>query len=336
MIRLRLRLRLLLLLVAFPSAAQAHQSTPCLLNIVQVQADVYELSWKTPPPTGPGAYPVSLAIPDAWEALGAPSERSLADGDQLRQSLRIPPPGIDGSVVRFPGLESIVTEVFVRVTRLDGSSYSAIVRSTDPQLELRGERGAWRTVQEFIVMGFEHILHGVDHLLFVFGLLLIVSGTMPLIKTISAFTLAHSLTLAMAALGFVNLPPAPIEALIALSILFLGPEVVHKLRGESSLAIRLPWLVAFSFGLLHGFGFAGGMNLIGMPHSEIPLALLCFNVGVELGQLAFVAAVFALLIPLRKLRLELPAWLRPAPAYLIGVSGAFWFIQRSYLVLFRQ
>ena len=187
------------------------------------------------------------------------------DGELEIRSVAIEPGRLDGSVVSFPGLEGMVTEVFVRVSRLDGSNYSALVRSTDPRFELSGERGWQQRSIEFIVMGFEHILKGADHLLFVFGLLLIVGGARQLIKTVTAFTLAHSITLALAALGVVNLPPAPIEALIALSILLLGPEVIHRMKGETSLAIRMPWLVAFVFGLLHGFGFAGGLSLIGVP-----------------------------------------------------------------------
>ncbi|MCB1219983.1 MAG: HupE/UreJ family protein [Planctomycetales bacterium] len=327
----------ILLLAALATQARpalAHESKPCVLNITQLDETQFRVSWKTPPPTGPEGYPVSLELPADWLESTPVQRRSLSDGELEIRSVAIEPGRLDGSVVSFPGLEGMVTEVFVRVSRLDGSNYSALVRSTDPRFELSGERGWQQRSIEFIVMGFEHILKGADHLLFVFGLLLIVGGARQLIKTVTAFTLAHSITLALAALGVVNLPPAPIEALIALSILLLGPEVIHRMKGETSLAIRMPWLVAFVFGLLHGFGFAGGLSLIGMPRVEIPLSLLSFNVGVELGQLAFVGMLLLLYWPLRRLSMRAPLWLRESPAYVIGISGAFWFIQRSFPLVF--
>jgi hypothetical protein len=177
-------------------------------------------------------------------------------------------------------------------------------------------------------MGVIHILGGVDHLLFLFALMLIVSGFWKLLQTVTAFTLAHSVTLAFATLGFVHVPPAPTEAVISLSILFLAAEIVRKQQGDVGLTERRPWLVALAFGLFHGLGFAGALSQIGVPAHEVPLALLMFNVGVETGQIAFVVVVVALLAALRRLPLSLPqgAW-RLAP-YSIGSLAAFWTLQR--------
>jgi hydrogenase/urease accessory protein HupE len=178
------------------------------------------------------------------------------------------------------------------------------------------------------LQGIQHILFGADHLLFVLGLLLIVKNRWMLVKTITAFTVAHSLTLAAATLGYANIPAPPLNAAIALSILFLGPEVVRSWRGETSFTLRHPWVVAFAFGLLHGFGFASGLTALGLPRGEIPLALLSFNVGVEIGQLSFVAVILLLLRAFQILDMRWPLWLQRAPGYVVGSLGAFWTIQR--------
>jgi len=177
-------------------------------------------------------------------------------------------------------------------------------------------------------MGTIHILEGVDHLLFVLALLLIVSGLGPLFKAVTAFTVAHSITLALATLGVIHVPPAPTEAIIALSILFLAAEIVHKHDGRMGLTERWPWLIAFLFGLFHGLGFAGALSEIGVPQAEVPLALLMFNVGVEVGQLLFIVVVVSVMALFRRLALTAPvgAW-RVAP-YAIGSLAAFWTIQR--------
>jgi hydrogenase/urease accessory protein HupE len=174
---------------------------------------------------------------------------------------------------------------------------------------------------------------GVDHLLFVLGLLLIVGSRMMLLKTITSFTVAHSITLAIATLGYASAPLPPLNAAIALSILFLGPEIVRSWRGETSLTIRYPWVVAFMFGLLHGFGFASGLSTTGMPSVELPLALLFFNVGVELGQLVFVAVVLMLGRSFAILEMRWPLWVERAPGYAVGICGAYWTIQRTIILI---
>jgi hydrogenase/urease accessory protein HupE len=178
-----------------------------------------------------------------------------------------------------------------------------------------------------------HILLGVDHLLFVLGLLLIVQDRWTLVKTVTSFTLAHSITLAIATLGYARAPLPPLNAAIALSILFLGPEIVRRWRGESSFTIRHPWVVAFAFGLLHGFGFASGLTAMGLPQAEVPLALLLFNLGVELGQVAFVLLVVLLERAFRVLEVRWPRLIERLPGYAVGSLGAYWTIQRTLVLL---
>jgi hydrogenase/urease accessory protein HupE len=207
------------------------------------------------------------------------------------------------------------------------------VRPTRPQAVLRGERPWTVTAGEYLVLGFHHILLGIDHLLFVLGLLIIVRGPRMLVETITAFTVAHSITLGLATLGYASVSGPPLNAAIALSILFLGPEMVRAWKGQTSFTLRHPWVVAFCFGLLHGFGFASGLSTVGMPHAEIPLALAMFNVGVELGQLAFVTLILLAFRAVRILEFRWPRWAELGPAYAVGSLGAYWTIQRTAMML---
>jgi hydrogenase/urease accessory protein HupE len=183
-------------------------------------------------------------------------------------------------------------------------------------------------VRTYFLLGVEHILSGIDHLMFVLALLLLVKGVRRVVVTVTAFTLAHSLTLAGATLGFVHMPGPPVEAAIALSIVFVASEIIHSRQGKPGLTESYPWVVAFTFGLLHGFGFAGALAEVGLPDNAIPLALLFFNLGVEAGQLLFIAGVLAVAIAWRRLRAPWPEWARWMPAYGIGSVAAFWTIER--------
>jgi len=311
--------------------ALAHESQPGLLELRQLGPERYEVIWRAPIYYGK-PHPAELQLPPDWLTVGEPTVRQLPDSALNRRVVDVPGGSIDGSVVRFPGLEGTITDVFVRISRLDGSEASLVVRPTQPYAQLRGERPWYVTSGEYLVLGFNHILMGIDHLLFVLGLLIIVRGRRMLIKTITAFTLAHSITLALATLGYANVPGPPLNAAIALSILFLGPEIVRVWRGETSFTIRHPWVVAFGFGLFHGFGFASGLSTVGMPNAEVPLALLMFNVGVELGQLAFVILMLLCYRSLRVLEFGWPRWVDFAPGYAIGSLGAYWTIQRIVMM----
>jgi hydrogenase/urease accessory protein HupE len=216
---------------------------------------------------------------------------------------------------------------------LDGRKVQTIARPSQPWVEIAASQAWWQVMGTYAVEGIRHILFGADHLLFVLGLLLIVKNGWMLVKTITAFTVAHSITLAVATLGYAEVPVLPLNAAIALSILFLGPEIVRTWRGETSFTIRHPWVVAFAFGLLHGFGFASALTGAGLPQGDLPLALLSFNVGVEIGQLGFVALILCLARSFRVLQIQWPRWVQALPAYTVGTLGAFWTVQRVALLV---
>jgi len=220
------------------------------------------------------------------------------------------------------------TDVLLLIQLQDGTQHSAILRPAAPSFLIPAKASKLQVASDYWTMGTIHILEGADHLLFVLALLIIVSGLGQLLKAVTAFTVAHSITLALATLGVVHVPAAPTEAIIALSILFLAAEIVHKRNGVVGITERYPWLIAFIFGLFHGLGFAGALSEIGVPQHEVPLALLMFNVGVETGQLLFIAVVLALIALLKRLPVTPPpgAW-RLLP-YSIGGIAAFWTIER--------
>lgn len=329
----RLFITILGALLALLASGQvrAHESQPGLLELKPVNANRYEVLWRAPIYYNQ-PHPASVQFPQDWQVVGTPTVRQLPDSALHRYIVDIPETGINGSIIRFPRLETTITDVFVRIKRQDGSEQSLVVRPFQPYVELRGERPWYVSSAEYVVLGFNHILMGIDHLLFVLGLLIIVRGARSLVKTITAFTVAHSITLALATLGYASIPGPPLNAAIALSILFLGPEIVRVWRGQTSFTIRHPWVVAFAFGLLHGFGFASGLSTVGMPRAEIPFALLSFNIGVELGQLVFVALMLLSYRALKVLQFRWPHWVEFAPGYAIGSLGAFWTIQRAVLM----
>ena len=332
---MRLWRALALMLLAWGAAvgaAWAHEARPAYLELKEKAPGQYELLWRTPVLAGM-RLPVVLKLPEGLKNLQEPSVQELSDSLLERRVVDAGPAGLAGQRIHFPGLQLTLTDVLVRVQRLDGSSSTEIVRPGQPWFELTPSRGALASAGVFLAQGIEHILLGVDHLLFVLGLLALVRSPWMLVKTITAFTVAHSLTLAIATFGMASVPAEPLNAAIALSILFLGLEIVRARRGGTSFTIRHVWVVAFAFGLLHGFGFASGLAALGLPQAEIPLALLMFNVGVEIGQLAFVALVLLMARAFRVLQLRWPESMTLLPAYVVGSLGAFWTIQRVLLML---
>jgi hydrogenase/urease accessory protein HupE len=243
------------------------------------------------------------------------------------------PDGLAGKTISIDGLSVTITDVLVRVLHAKGQSQTVLLKPHSSTFKVLGAQPWTQLVMSYLSLGIKHILMGVDHLLFVLGLLLIVHNRWMLIKTITSFTVAHSITLGIATLGYASAPVPPLNAAIALSILFLGPEIVRSWRGETSFTIRHPWVVAFAFGLLHGFGFASGLNTIGLPQAEIPVALLLFNVGVEFGQIAFVVLILLLERSFRILEILWPRWVKMAPGYAVGSLGAYWFIQRTVVLV---
>jgi hydrogenase/urease accessory protein HupE len=202
------------------------------------------------------------------------------------------------------------------------------LQPSNPAFVVEASAGAWEVARTYLILGVEHILFGIDHLLFVLALLLVVKGAGRVVATVTAFTIAHSITLAAATLGLVRVPGPPVEAMIALSIVFVAAEIVHGARGRPGLTARRPWVVAFTFGLLHGLGFAGALSEVGLPQNAIPLALFFFNVGVELGQLLFIGAFAVAALVIARARILWPRWLEIAPAYPIGSIAMFWVLQR--------
>ena len=315
----------LLLLLTTP--VRAHESHPAYLQLKQVAPDTYEVRWLLPV-RGEGlrlALSVGFAA-DVSTVSRAPTK--FTPGAVVQRWKVRREGGLEGTAIQIDGLESTLTDVLVRLERLDGTTRTLRVVPSQPSFVLEAEPSGWEVVRTYLALGVEHILLGADHLLFVLALLILVKGVRRLGGTITAFTAAHSLTLAAATLGWVHVPSAPVEASIALSIVFLAREILSAQTGSGGLGSRQPWLVAFLFGLLHGLGFAGALSEVGLPAHAIPIALLFFNVGVELGQLAFVAVVLALLAGMKRVRWLGSGWLLPLPAYAIGAIAAYWTIDR--------
>ena len=319
------------LVSAWSCVASAHELRPAYLELRETQSETYDVLFKV----AAGGASLRLALyPELPETCtrAQPPRSAFVDGAWIeRWSVRCPG-GLAGGTIAITGLSGTTTDALVRLSDLRGRSQVQRLTPDRPSFVVPAAPSPRRVALTYLRLGIDHILLGVDHLLFVLGLVLIVPDRFTLFKTITAFTLAHSLTLAAATLGYVSAPVAPIEAAIAMSILFLGPEIVRHQRGETSLTIRRPWLVAFAFGLLHGFGFASGLRTAGLPHGDIPVALLCFNVGVEFGQLGFVALILLLAGSLRVLEIRWPRILALAPGYAVGSLGAYWTFQRAWML----
>jgi hydrogenase/urease accessory protein HupE len=321
-------LLLILALLAVATHALAHDARPAYLEVRQTSAVRYDLLWRTPVLSGM-RLPVVLKLPDGARNVTEPHTQELSDSLVERRVIEAPD-GLAGKRFEFTGLQSTITDVLVRVQSRDGEHTTTLIHPSQPWVTIAARTGPFAVAGVFLLHGIEHILLGYDHLLFVLALVLIVRSTRVLVWTITSFTIAHSITLALATLGVVHVPGPPVEAAIALSILLLACEIVRLRRGQSSLTARWPWVVAFTFGLLHGFGFAGALSAIGLPQGDIPLALFAFNVGVEVGQLVFIAAVLTVIAAAK--RLTLPVWVTrnayPATTFAIGSLAAFWLIER--------
>ncbi len=314
-----------------PAPAAAHEVRPGYLELRETSPGVFRILWKKPA-RGDMVLKIDPVFPDGCAVVGIGSANMRGGAYVARATLECVD-GLTGKAIEIAGLEATLTDVLIKVYYANGLEETHLVHPNSTSAVIGGPGSVVQRIAAYARLGIQHIALGVDHLLFVLGLLLIVSSPMMLLKTITSFTLAHSITLGIATLGFANAPALPLNAVIALSILFLGPEIVRVWRGETSFTIRHPWVVAFAFGLLHGFGFASGLTAMGLPQTEIPLALLFFNVGVELGQLAFVLFVLALVRSFRTLEIRWPRWAELFPGYAVGTLGAFWFIQRTVILL---
>jgi len=317
----------LLLLVACAPNLNAHEMRPAYLQLQQTGPETYNVFWKVPAVSDNMRLSLYVQLPDACSNL-APPRASFANGAYTEQWSINCPGGLSGSTIRIDGLSATLTDVLVRVERLDGSAQVTRLASSSPSFIVEAAPHRLEVARTYFLLDIEPILTGVDHLLFVSGLLLLVTGFRRLLLTVSAFTLSHTVTLTLATLGFVHVPPAPVEAVIALSIFFVAYEILRKKENPDGLAQRKPWLVAFSFGLLHGLGFAGGLSAAGLPVAHIPLALGFFSAGVEVGHFSFVAVAVLLLAAVRHWTIRLPIWSWRLPPYAIGGVAAYWLIVR--------
>lgn len=322
------------LLAGRPTAA--HEVRPAYLEINQTAPGAYAVIWKQPT-MGDVAIHLVPHLSNGWLEQ-APADQYAADGFLIRRwALQGQPAApLAERTITIEGLQDTITDVFIRIRLQDGRGVDTIVRPEEPRFRIALQANAPTAMPAFLLLGFEHILTGPDHLLFVLGLLLIVRDRWALLKTVSAFTLAHSLTLAAATLGHIHLSTPILNPLIALSILFIAPEALRAQRGGTSLTLRYPWVVAFAFGLLHGMGFANGLATLGLDKGALLAALVLFNIGVEVGQLAFIALVLSLK---RAFRLMAIDWARPialTPIYAIGGLGAMWTLQYSAIVFGAQ
>lgn len=316
--------------LSFSAPVAAHALQPGYLEISLLNKDLYAVVWKVP---GVQSRPMDITaiLPENCTTRAMPDPVWDGAAFVVRWTTRCEG-GLEGHEVRIDKLEQSRTDVLVRYDFSDGRGETHRLTPDNTGFVVPTQPSSLEVVRTYLVLGFKHILSGVDHLVFVLALLLLVKGIRRLVMTVTAFTLAHSLTLAGTALGLINLPSPPIEAAIALSIMFVAAEIVRGRQGHPGLTEKFPWVVAFTFGLLHGFGFADALAQIGLPESSIPIALLFFNVGVELGQLFFIAVVLLAIAfgtsAMRRLDKAAWPWAWAVPPYAIGGLSVFWILQR--------
>ena len=323
-------LAVLISIAGFANDSYGHALQPGYLELRLVDTDLYSVLWKKPANRGkPMA--INAVLPENCDQAKPP--QSVWDGmAYLARWTANCAGGLEGGVIRIDGLDQTSTDVLVRFDFSDGTVESRRLTPGDSSFTVPAIPSRFEVVRTYLVLGFKHILEGIDHLMFILALLILVKGKHRLVMTVTAFTLAHSLTLAGATLQLVQIPGPPVEAAIALSIMFVAAEIMHSRSGNPGLTEKYPWIVAFIFGLLHGFGFAGALAQIGLPQSSIPTALLFFNVGVEIGQLFFIACVFSIIALggaiISRISMPRMAWVSTVPPYFIGSAAAFWTIQR--------
>ena len=341
--RARIVSLILWLLFVAVAGVSAHETRPAYLEITERAQGQLSVVWKSPTLGDPPIFlhPVLVGValedlPGNCEEISGGASGSASGAVVCQWEIQSASTSVAGQRVAIDGLAGTSTDALVRVNFVDGTSVTRVLKPGGPSwtIERGDSSGSSISRAGFFRMGVEHILYGIDHLLFVLLLLLIVEKRWTLVKTVTAFTVAHTITLGLAVLGFVRVAAAPVEATIALSILFLASELAHHQAGRDGLTYRAPWIVAGSFGLLHGFGFAGTLASIGLPHADIPRALFFFNLGVEAGQLAFILVVLGVIRIIRGFRIAWPAWSAQIPAYAIGSVASLWFLQRCVPIFY--
>ncbi len=307
--------------------AYAHEIRPGLLDIQETQVGMYEVTWKVP--VLDGATPVLIPrFPDNIILASQPSVESIPGARIEKASYQATDGTLVGGEIQIDGLSALQIDVLIQLSLADGSTHSAVVRPKAPFWRVPADDSVWTVFKSYTRLGGEHIFGGYDHLLFVLALVLLIPNRWSLFKAVTAFTLGHSITLALAALGVVHVPSGPTETVIAMSIVFLAAETVRSRNGPKSIAAQSPWIIAAGFGLIHGLGFAGALTEIGLPQNAIPMALIAFNVGVEIGQVVFIVAVLCMLAALRRTGIQWPKGSWGLVPYLIGTTAVFWTIER--------
>ena len=334
--------------VAMPAVLAAHEVRPAYLELTEMSAGRFEVLWKQPvlADAEPGLIrrlPLRPAFPAHCREAGRALPEVTASALIERWTIDCGAGGLGNAPIEIAGLPRTLTDVLLRVRFRDGASIDHLLRPEAPRVAVSPETNGGMAVPAYLRLGVEHLLFGFDHILFVVGLMFLVRRPLQLVQVVTAFTAAHSITLALSTLGVVTLSPRPVEAVIALSILYLAVELTRgagRAGGADGAGgaggpgderwspARSPWAIAFGFGLLHGFGFAGALADIGLPEQARAMALLLFNVGVEIGQLMIVGVLLALLYGLRVRRAPLPAVAVQAPIYVMGTVAAYWFLER--------
>ena len=323
-----MRVWLMVCSLLFAIDVAAHRFAPSLLEVTQLSSTTFNATWKTPLQKV-SATPIEPRFPASCEITSTSPWVQEGTGE-LKQIQLACPTGLAGETLSVWGLGQNQSSALLRMTLVDDIFHQAVFTATEPDFVVPEEGSAGEVALDYAWLGSEHIWAGPDHLLFVMGLLLLVGWNRRLIYTVTAFTLGHSVTLAMVTFGLFDYPVSLVEFMIALSIYVLAVELA---RGSAGALWRQPWWLAGGFGLLHGMGFAGALADTGLPQSNVPLALLCFNVGIELGQLAFIALLVLLAAIGRRLIGERTTALRPLPVYVLGALSAMWCVERGLEVL---
>ncbi len=324
--RRRLTFKVALVMLALVQNVSAHEVRPAYLELRQTDGGMYAVLWKVPA-AGEMRLSIHPRFPENCKPVGEVT--SYRGSDSYAEHLNIAcPGGLNGRTIVIDGLAATMTDVLVRIEFTDGATWTQRLKPSVPAAMIPKTASRLQTAGVYLKLGVEHILSGVDHLMFVLALIILTRGGWKLVKTVTAFTLSHSVTLTAATLGFVHVPQRPVEAVIALSIVFVATEIVKVRRGIKSITVSAPWMVAFSFGLIHGLGFAGGLNDAGLPALHIPTALLFFSLGVECGHFLFIGVLLSLIALARHVRIPFPRWTELVPPYAIGGVAMFWVIQR--------
>jgi len=321
-----MKIGLCILLALASSVSHGHEVRPAFLHLSEIEQDTFDVLWKQPV-LGDRRLALEPELPADCTTISETTPEHT--GAALLQRWRVAC-SLDSGTIHIRGLSRTLTDVMVQIDRLDEPRTMELLRAGSPTLDLESTAPL---ASGFLVLGVQHLLYGVDHILFIIGLVLFVRSPWLLVKTVTAFTVAHSITLAMSVLELVKLPQQPVEAVIALSILFLARELVIPVAKRSRLTLAKPWLMAFAFGLLHGFGFAGALIDIGLPNEQLALSLLLFNVGIEAGQLLVIMIMLILGVIGRYLSSAYQKVLGDGFAWMMGGAAAFWTIDRVWIAL---